>query len=68
MLGWRYRAKGWETDQNAYVYIVIQQSKKGFEDWITNPRFNTANARDGHKEEVYKRVEEYASCSTTSTR
>ena len=68
VLGWCYRAKGWETDQNAYVYIVIQQSKKGFEnfchamgfeDWITDPRFNTANARDGHKEEVYKRVEEY---------
>lgn len=68
VLGWCYRAKGWETDQNAYVYIVIQQSKKGFEnfchamgfeDWITDPRFNTANARDEHKEEVYKRVEEY---------
>lgn len=77
VLGWCYRAKGWEADQNAYVYIVIQQSKKGFEnfchamgfeDWITDPRFNTANARDEHEEEVYKRVEEYASCSTTSAR
>ncbi len=24
VLGWCYRAKGWETDPNAYVYIVIQ--------------------------------------------
>ena len=68
VLGWCYRAKGWETDPNAYVYIVIQQSEKGFEefcnamgfqDWLTDPKFNTANARDEHKAEVYKRVEEY---------
>ncbi|EFA23543.1 formyl-CoA transferase [Bifidobacterium gallicum] len=68
VLGWCYRAKGWETDPNAYVYIVIQQSQKGFEnfcnamgfqDWLTDPNFNTANARDQHKAEVYKRVEEY---------
>ena len=68
VLGWCYRAKGWETDPNAYVYIVIQQSQKGFEefcnamgfqDWLTDPRFSTANARDEHKAEVYKRVEEY---------
>ncbi|KFI69331.1 formyl-CoA transferase [Bifidobacterium magnum] len=68
VLGWCYRAKGWETDPNAYVYIVIQQSEKGFEnfckalgfeDWLTDPNFNTANARDEHKAEVYKRVEEY---------
>ena len=68
VLGWCYRAKGWETDPNAYVYIVIQQSPKGFEtfckalgfeDWLTDPNFNTPNARDEHKAEVYKRVEEY---------
>ncbi|RSX55923.1 formyl-CoA transferase [Bifidobacterium dolichotidis] len=68
VLGWTYRAKGWETDPNAYVYIVIQQSPKGFElfckalgfeDWLTNPDFNTPNARNLHKQEIYKRVEEY---------
>ncbi len=68
VLGWCYRAKGWETDPNAYVYIVIQQSPKGFEtfcnamgfqDWLTDPKFSTPNARDEHKAEVYKRVEEY---------
>ena len=68
VLGWCYRAKGWETDPNAYVYIVIQQSQKGFEnfcnamgfqDWLTDPKFSTPNARDEHKQEVYKRVEQY---------
>lgn len=68
VLGWCYRAKGWETDPNAYVYIVIQQSPKGFEefcnamgfeDWLTDPKFNTANARDEHKKEIYERVEQF---------
>lgn len=68
VLGWCYRAKGWETDPNAYVYIVIQQSEKGFkdfceamgfEDWLTDPDFATPSARDEHKAEVYKRVEAY---------
>lgn len=68
VLGWCYRAKGWETDPNAYVYIVIQQSPKGFEnfcnalgfqDWLTDPKFSTPNARDEHKSEVYARVEQF---------
>ena len=68
VLGWCYKAKGWETDPNAYVYIVVQQSAKGFEtfcnalgfqDWLTNPDFNTAEARDMHKEQVYARIEEW---------
>jgi formyl-CoA transferase len=68
VLGWCYRAKGWESDPNAYVYIVIQQSPAGFkqfcsaigfEDWLTDPKFSTPNARDEHKQEIYKRVEEY---------
>ena len=28
VIGWTYKAKGWETDPNAYVYIVIQNSDK----------------------------------------
>jgi formyl-CoA transferase len=68
VLGWCYRAKGWETDPNAYVYIVVQQSPAGFkqfceaigfEDWLTDPNFSTPNARDEHKQDVYKRIEEY---------
>ena len=68
VLGWCYKAKGWETDPNAYVYIVVQQSAKGFEtfcnalgfqDWLTNPDFNTAEARDMHKQQVYARIEEW---------
>jgi len=68
VLGWTYKCKGWETDNNAYVYIILQREPKnfelackamGFEDWLTNPDFNTADARDRHKEEIYKRIESF---------
>ena len=44
VLGWTYKCKGWETDPNAYVYIILQRGPKqfelackafGFEDWLT---------------------------------
>lgn len=66
VLGWTYKCKGWETDANAYAYIIFQRGAKdfelackafGFEDWLTNPDFNTADARDRHKAEIIKRVE-----------
>lgn len=66
VLGWTYKCKGWETDPNAYVYVILQREPKnfelackalGFEDWLTNPDFNTADARDRHKQEIYKRIE-----------
>lgn len=69
VLGWTYKCKGWEKDPNAYVYIIFQRGKKdfeaackafGFEDWLTNADFNTADARDKHKDELIARVQEWA--------
>ena len=31
----------------------------GFEDWLTNPDFNTADARDRHKQEIYARIQQF---------
>ena len=68
VLGWTYKCKGWETDPNAYVYVILQRGAKefelackalGFEDWLTNPDFTTADARDKHKQEIYKRIETF---------
>ncbi len=68
VLGWTYKCKGWETDPNAYVYVILQRGAKdfelackalGFEDWLTNPDFNTADARDRHKQEIIKRIESF---------
>lgn len=70
VLGWAYKCKpsgGYDTeiDANNYVYIILQRGEKdfqlacqglGFEDWLTNPDFATADARDKHKQEIYKRI------------
>ena len=67
-LGWCYRCKGWETDPNAYVYIVVQRSAKGFEEfcdalglesWKTDSRYSTPEARFEHKRDFYAAVEKY---------
>lgn len=66
VLGWTYKCLGWETDPNAYAYVILQRGAKdfekackalGFEDWLTNPNFNTADARDRHKDEIIKRIQ-----------
>lgn len=68
VLGWTYKCNGWETDPNAYVYIIFQRGKKdfekavevfGFQDWLTNPDFNTADARDRHKDALIARVQKW---------
>lgn len=68
VLGWTYKCKGWETDPNAYAYVILQRGAKefelackglGFEDWLTNPDFNTADARDRHKQEVWDRIQKF---------
>ncbi|MGL5682062.1 MAG: formyl-CoA transferase [Marinifilaceae bacterium] len=68
VLGWCYRCKGWETDPNAFVYIVLQNEEKPFAEacqalgkpeWITDPKFNTPAARNEVKEEIYKAIEAY---------
>lgn len=68
VLGWTYKCKGYETDPNAYAYVIFQREPKnfelackafGFEDWLTNPDFNTADARDRHKQQLIARVEQW---------
>ncbi len=68
VLGWTYKCKNWETDPNDYVYVILQRDAKsftkackalGFEDWLTNPDFNTADARDRNKQAIYKRIESF---------
>ncbi len=70
VLGWNYKCKpagglDSEIDGNNYVYVILQRGAKdfeaackamGFEDWLTNPDFNTADARDRHKDAVHQRI------------
>ncbi len=68
VLGWTYKCKNWATDPNDYVYVILQRGAKdfklacqamGFEDWLTNPDFNTADARDRHKYEILARIQQF---------
>ena len=68
VLGWTYKCKNWATDPNDYVYVILQRGAKdfklacqamGFEDWLTNPDFNTADARDRHKDEILARIQQF---------
>ena len=70
VLGWTYKClpsgpMDTEEEGNNYVYIILQRGEKdfekacqafGFEDWLTNPDFNTADARDRHKKDIYERI------------
>ncbi|MDE5801002.1 MAG: CoA transferase, partial [Paramuribaculum sp.] len=56
-----------------YVYIILQRGEKdfelackafGFEDWLTNPDFNTADARDRNKQAIYQRIGEWCADKT----
>ena len=78
VLGWTYKCKpagGYDTaeNDNNFVYVILQRGAKdfelacqamGFEDWLTNPDFNTADARDKHKQEIYKRIGEWCADKT----
>ena len=68
VLGWCYKCKNWETDPNDYVYIVLQNESKAFAEactalgkpeWINDPKFNTPEARNLVKKEIYKGIEEF---------
>ncbi len=78
VLGWTYKCKpsgpmDSTQDANNYVYIILQRPKKeftlacqalGFEDWLTNPDFNTADARDRHKDQVIARIQQWCADKT----
>lgn len=78
VLGWTYKCKpsgglDSELDANNFVYIILQRGAKdfelackafGFEDWLTNPDFNTADARDRHKAEIIKRIDAWTADKT----
>ena len=78
VLGWTYKCKpagdmDSAIDANNYVYVILQRGEKdfklfceatGFTDWLTNPDFNTADARDRHKQEIYQRIGEWTADKT----
>ena len=62
--GWILKCKGWETDPNAYIYFTIQDTDwgptceaLGKPEWVEDPAFSTAKARQPHIFDIFKSIE-----------
>ena len=79
--GWIVKCKGWETDPNAYIYVITQApvwaaicTVIGHEEWLTDPRYANPKARLPHLKDIFGKIEEWTKTKTkfeamdTSTR
>ncbi len=69
--GWIVKCKGWETDPNAYIYVITQApvwdricKVIGREEWITDPKYATPKARLPHLTEIFDTIEEWTKTKT----
>ena len=69
--GWIVKCKGWETDPDAYIYVIAQlqafpQLAKviGHADWLEDPNFNTPDARLPRLMHVFSEIEKWTMTKT----
>jgi formyl-CoA transferase len=69
--GWIVKCKGWETDPNAYIYVITQApvwgeicKVIGREEWITDPKYATPKARLPHLSEIFDTIEAWTKTKT----
>jgi len=69
--GWILKCKGWETDQNAYIYFITQAAvwepicrTIGKPEWITDPHYATPEARLPHLKEIFATIEGWTQTKT----
>ncbi|MCA3187057.1 MAG: formyl-CoA transferase, partial [Cupriavidus sp.] len=69
--GWVLKCKGWETDPNAYIYFTIQGhawepicKALGKEEWISDPNYSTAKARQPHIFDIFNTIEAWLADKT----
>jgi len=69
--GWVVRCKGWETDPNAYIYVITQAAAFpalakaiGHADWLDDPEWNTPEARLPKLEQVFDEIEKWTMTKT----
>ena len=69
--GWIVKCKGWETDPDSYIYIIAQAAAFdglarviGREDWLTDPEWNTAEARLPKIDEMFDEIEKWTQTRT----
>src|SRR5712672_3118960 len=65
------KCKGWETDPNAYLYFIAQApvwkeicKVIGKEDWITDPKYATPDARLPRLKEIFETIEQWTLTKT----
>ncbi len=64
--GWVVKCKGWETDPNAYIYVITQAAAFpglakaiGRADWLEDPEWNTPEARLPKLDQVFDEIEKW---------
>jgi formyl-CoA transferase len=69
--GWIVKCKGWETDPDAYIYVITQAAAFpafakviGHEDWLEDPEWNTPEARLPKLEQVFDEIEKWTMTKT----
>src|SRR5262245_58902719 len=69
--GWILRCKGWETDPDAYIYVITQAAAfpalakvSGHDDWLTDPEYNTPEARLPKLDRVFAEIEKWTMTMT----
>lgn len=69
--GWILKCKGWETDPNAYIYMVIEDDNWeltcqaiGKPEWIDDPAYHTAKVRQLHIFEIFSEIEKWLADKT----
>ena len=69
--GWIVKCKGWETDPDSYIYIIAQAAAFdglarviGREDWLTDPEWNTPEARLPKIDAMFDEIEKWTQTLT----
>ncbi|MBF0279838.1 MAG: formyl-CoA transferase [SAR324 cluster bacterium] len=69
--GWVVKCKGWETDPNAYIYVITQAAAfaglakvMGKEEWLEDPEWNTPAARLPKLEKMFEEIENWTKTLT----
>ncbi len=69
--GWIVKCKGWETDPDAYIYVIAQAAAFadlakviGHEDWIEDPEWNTPKARLPRLDAMFSEIEKWTMTKT----
>jgi len=69
--GWIVKCKGWETDPDAYSYVIAQAAAFpalakaiGREDWLTDPKWNTPEARLPKLDKMFEIIEQWTMTKT----